>query len=367
MTDPTQDRPPASDSSFTLLLLFSIFVIGTCGLVYELLASTIASYLIGDSVTQFSTVIGAYLFAMGLGSWCSRYLAGDPLRLFVRVEIMIALIGGWTAAGLFLLFPIAEHFRVVLYGLVLIIGVLVGLEIPLLMRVLKDRFAFNETISNVLTFDYVGALVASILFPLVLMPLLGLVRTGFMFGLLNVLVALGVIFRQGGGALGREKLAACLTLVALLAGFAWANRLQRWSETLAYGEKVIYAVSTPYQRIALTRNADDIRLFLNGNLQFLVAGRVSLPRVSRAPGHGTGRPSGQRPDHGRRRRPGRAGGAALPPGPARHSGRSRPGHDAAVHPQRDAAEPEQGRLPRPAHACDQCRRLPLDPGRHRPL
>jgi spermidine synthase len=111
-------------------LLASAFVVSTCGLIYELLASTLASYLLGDSVTQFSTVIGTYLFAMGVGSWCSRYVKRDELRLFVRVELLIALLGGSSAAALFLLFPLVEHFRVALYGLVLGIGFLVGLEIP---------------------------------------------------------------------------------------------------------------------------------------------------------------------------------------------------------------------------------------------
>jgi spermidine synthase len=146
-------------------LVASAFVVATCGLVYELLASTIASYLLGDSVTQFSTVIGSYLFAMGLGSWCSRYVRKDPLRLFVRVELLIALLGGGSAAALFLLFPLVEHFRVALYGLVLAIGFLVGLEIPLLMRILREDFDFRQVVSTVLTFDYVGALAASLLFP----------------------------------------------------------------------------------------------------------------------------------------------------------------------------------------------------------
>jgi len=261
------DTAGTEPAPYALLLLVSVFVIGTCGLVYELLASTIASYLIGDSVTQFSTVIGAYLFAMGFGSWCSRYVVRDALGTFVRVEIMIALIGGWSAASLFMLFPVVEHFRIILYALVLLIGALVGLEIPLLMRVLRARYAFNEMVSNVLTFDYVGALVASIAFPLILMPLLGLVRTGFMFGIFNVLVAIGLIWKIGGG-LAREKVVALLTLATLVIGFAYANQLQRWSETLSYGEKVIYAVSTPYQRIMVARNGDDVRLFLNGNLQF---------------------------------------------------------------------------------------------------
>lgn len=250
-------------------LLASVFVIAICGLVYELLAGTIASYLLGDSVTQFSTVIGVYLFAMGVGSWCSRYAKRDELRLFVRVEILVALVGGWSAAILFLLFPLVDHFRVALYGLVLAIGFFVGLEIPLLMRILRGRFNFSETVSTVLTFDYVGALAASVLFPLILVPMLGMIRTGFLFGLLNVGVAIAVLFMlPGKGAMRLEKIAAIVIALSLAAGFVVAERLQRFAEVAGYQEPVIYAQSTRFQRIVLTRRGDDLRLFLNGNLQF---------------------------------------------------------------------------------------------------
>jgi spermidine synthase len=249
-------------------LLASAFVVATCGLVYELLASTLASYLLGDSVTQFSTVIGTYLFAMGIGSWCSRYVDRNELRLFVRIELLIAMIGGCSAAGLFVLFPIIDHFRVALYALVLAIGFFVGLEIPLLMRILRG-YDFREVVSSVLTFDYVGALAASLLFPLVLMPHLGMIRTGFMFGIANAAVALALLLvLPRGAALRFEKIAAILVLLLLAAGFVASERLQRWAETEGYQEPVIYAESSPYQRIVLTRHADDLRLYLNGNLQF---------------------------------------------------------------------------------------------------
>jgi len=269
MAEGDPPRPAGMRASApAVALLVSAFVVATCGLIYELLASTLASYLLGDSVTQFSTVIGSYLFAMGVGSWCSRYVKRDELRLFVRVELLIALLGGCSAAGLFLLFPLIEHFRVALYGLVLAIGFLVGLEIPLLMRILKG-FDFREVVSNVLTFDYVGALVASLLFPLLLMPHLGMMRTGFLFGILNAAVALALLYMLPRARSYRlEKVAAVATLVLLVAGMIASDRLQRWAEVASYGEPVIYAVSTPYQRIVLTRRADDMRLYLNGNLQF---------------------------------------------------------------------------------------------------
>jgi spermidine synthase len=264
--DPAAPKPRASAPAAALLA--SAFVVSTCGLIYELLASTLASYLLGDSVTQFSTVIGTYLFAMGLGSWCSRYVKRDELRLFIRVELLIAVLGGASAAALFALFPLVEHFRVALYGLVLGIGFLVGLEIPLLIRILRG-FDFRETVSNVLTFDYVGALVASLLFPLLLMPHLGMIRTGFLFGILNAAVALAVLLALPRATRFRmETVAALLVLLGLGAGFVASDRLQRWAEVGSYGEPVIYAVSTKYQRIVLTRRNDDLRLYLNGNLQF---------------------------------------------------------------------------------------------------
>ncbi len=264
----TLEAPRAKASAPALALLASAFVVATCGLVYELLASTLASYLLGDSVTQFSTVIGAYLFAMGIGSWFSRYVRRDELRLFVRVELLIALIGGCSAAALFVLFPVIDHFRVALYGIVLAIGFLVGLEIPLLMRILRGNFDFREVVSTVLTFDYVGALAASLLFPLILMPHLGMIRTGFLFGLANAAVALALLIVLKRRDLRAETAATVAILVLLAAGFVASERLQRWGEVAAYDEPVLYATSTPFQRIVLTRRGDDLRLFLNGNLQF---------------------------------------------------------------------------------------------------
>jgi spermidine synthase len=179
-----------TDRRIQLLLLASVFVIATCGLIYELIAGTLASYLLGDSVTQFSTIIGVYLFAMGIGSYLSKFIHRNEVGVFIQVELLVGLIGGSSAAVLFILFAHVDSFRIPLYALVLAIGVLVGVEIPLLLRILKDRLEFKSLVSQVFTFDYIGALLASLLFPLVLVPHLGLVRSSFLFGILNVVVAL---------------------------------------------------------------------------------------------------------------------------------------------------------------------------------
>ena len=172
-------------------LLFSVFVIASCGLAYELIAGALSSYLLGDSVTQFSTVIGCYLFAMGAGSWLSKYIVKDLVGRFIQIELLVGLVGGFSAVALFFVFTwLAGPFKLVLYLLVFIVGMLVGLEIPLVMRILERELAFKDLVSQVLTFDYLGALAVSILFPLFLAPHLGMVRTGLLFGLLNVAVAL---------------------------------------------------------------------------------------------------------------------------------------------------------------------------------
>ena len=268
MADPSSTND-ARSPRIRGLLLVSAFVVATCGLIYELLAGTLASYLLGDSVTQFSTIIGTYLFAMGVGSWCSRYVKKGELAIFVRVEVLIAAIGGSSAALLFLLFDRVQDFRLPLYGLVFVIGGLVGLEIPLLMRILKDRLEFGDLVSKVLTFDYIGALAASLLFPLVLVPHLGLIRTGFVFGLANVAVAIAVILAlPERKRLTTELVVSIIVALTLIAGFFASEQIERTAEVAAYGDPIIYADATPYQRIVITKRAGDLRLFLNGNLQF---------------------------------------------------------------------------------------------------
>jgi len=253
-----------------VLLLISVFIIATCGLIYELISGTLASYLLGDSVTQFSTIIGVYLFSMGLGSWVSKYFDKNLLAWFIRIEILVGLVGGTSSSILFLVFENVSSFRIVLYGLISFTGILVGLEIPLLLRILKDRFEFKDLVSKVFTFDYIGALIASLVFPLLLVPYLGLVKTAYMFGMLNVLVALiaCINFKHEIKGVKYLQSAAIISLLALLAGFVFSDVITGFSESLTYSDTIIFSKSTPYQRIIITKKGRDLRLFLNGNLQF---------------------------------------------------------------------------------------------------
>ena len=255
----------------TPVLFLNVLIIATCGLIYELLAGTLASYVLGDDVTQFSLIIGIYLFALGAGAWLSRFIDKGLARRFIEVELAVALLGGASAPLLFLSFARLSWFHVALYGIVFAVGTLVGLELPLLMRLLKDNLDFKELVSRVLTFDYVGALVASILFPIFFVPKMGLVRTSLIFGLLNAGVGLWATWFMRPliqGSVTGLRVRAAIVMALLAIGVIKANTLTSLAEDELFADEIVYSRTTPYQRIVVTRGRAGFQLFLNGHLQF---------------------------------------------------------------------------------------------------
>lgn len=255
------------------LLIISVFIVASCGLAYELITGALASYLLGDSVLQFSSVIGCYLFSMGIGSYVSKYVPNERvLDTFIEVELLVGLIGGVSATLLFLIFAWAsEPFRFVLYTLVFSIGLFVGMEIPLVMRLLnQQQTPFSELISRVLTFDYLGALAVSLLFPLVLAPQLGLCRSALLFGLLNAGIAAWAYwqFRHQLCYPSQQLARSSIVILILASLFIASDWLTEWNEKTVYGDDIIHAETTPYQRLVITQWKQDLRLYINGNLQF---------------------------------------------------------------------------------------------------
>jgi len=253
-----------------ILLFISVLLVAACGLIYELVAGTLASYLMGDSVFQFSTIIGTYLFAMGIGSALSRYLNGGLVYRFVWIELLLGVIGGFSSAALMLAFAFTQGFELILYAIVIVMGVLVGLEIPLLMRIVRDRYEFRDVIAHVLTFDYLGALGASLLFPILLVPRLGLVRSAMLFGIINAGVALWTTYLFSTQLSGKRvlRIASVVVLCGLSAGMLEARKITATAEDNIYADDIIFARDTRYQHLVLTRFKDDLRLFLNSHLQF---------------------------------------------------------------------------------------------------
>lgn len=254
----------------TFLLLAVVCIIATCGLIYELAAGTLASYLLGDSVTQFSFIIGIYLFAMGVGAYISKFIKTQLFEKFIAIEYLVGFIGGISSVVLLSLFQITVGFQFVIYLMIFITGTLVGIEIPILMRLLKESLNFEQLVSRVLTFDYLGALIASVIFPLIFIPFLGLTKTSIFFGIINIITGLAtaMLFKNKLSRFKALVMSGSLCLITLVIFFIKAEKLTSILESQSFPGKIIYSQSTSYQRIILTRNSNDIRLFLNSNLQF---------------------------------------------------------------------------------------------------
>ncbi len=251
-----------------------VLVIAAAGLVYELVMAAVASYVLGDSVTQFSTVIGVYLSALGLGAYLSQFVQRRVDQRFVDVELATALVGGLSAPGLFLAFSFTAAFQLVLYATVCAVGTLVGLELPLLIRILKEEYELDQLIARSLSFDYAGALIGSLGFSLLLVPWLGLVHTSIACGLVNALVGLAstwvlwpadTVERRG---MARARLRAVIITLILVVALVGANRLSAVAESGMYAEPITLVRQSSYQRIVVTASHGETRLFLNGNLQF---------------------------------------------------------------------------------------------------
>lgn len=253
-----------------VVLVASIFILATCCIFYELLIGTVSSYLLGNSVTQFSFTIGFFMFFMGVGSFVSKYFTEDLLDLFVAVEIVIALAGGLSVALLHLAFGATQSYYLVAVLLIATISTLIGFEIPLVTRLAERHQPIKDALAHMLAFDYLGALVASLLFPLVLLPYLGLMQTSFAVGLMNI----GIVFVNLAEFSSKLKhlrrhlvLAVGVTIV-LVAGLVSSFRIVGLFERMVFEDEIVHSEQTRYQKIVMTKHADDVRLFINGDLQF---------------------------------------------------------------------------------------------------
>ncbi len=251
-----------------------MLVIATAGLVYELSMAAVASYVIGDSITQFSIVIGLFLSALGLGAYLSRFIERELGLAFVDVELGTALVGGLSAPLLFIAFGYGLSFELLLYFLVLLTGTLVGIELPLLMRILEARLSMKELVSRTLSFDYAGALLGSLGFSLVLVPHLGLSRASVVSGLLSALAALFSTYLlespddpDDRRRFRHARLRAILVVAVLGLALVFVPRLVESSESYQRG-RIVSAVTSPYQRLLLVDNQGRLELWLNGHLQF---------------------------------------------------------------------------------------------------
>ena len=255
------------------ILIFSVLITSVCALTYELVVGTLSSYLLGNSVTQFSVTIGFFLFAMGIGSFLSRQIKANELRWFIIIELLTGAFGGISALILYAVFAYSDvHYYIAMVTLSCAIGICVGLEVPLLTRIVAHHEALSKALAHVLSMDYLGALVASLAFPLLFLPLMGVTLTAFVMGILNVLVACVLMWHfhdRLSQRWSRRLIILCaVVMVGMVGGTVSSGELVNFLERQLYQSEIVYTEQTPYQRIIITRSGGDTRLFLDGNLQF---------------------------------------------------------------------------------------------------
>lgn len=253
----------------TVILLFSTLLIALCGLLYELMIGTASSYFLGNSVEQFSLTIGAFMTAFGIGSFLSRYFQKNLVLNFFIIETLIGFLGSICIISLFYFYSISDIYSFMMYFFIFIIGALVGMEIPLIGRIIneiKDNLRIN--LANLFSFDYIGGMVGSIALPLFLLPRYGLLASSILVGISNLFIALlvGIRFRD---RLGLKLLAFPILLIVFnIFLLTQVQRIEIYLEQKFYTEKIVYYEQSKYQKIIVTHEEGDFRLYLDGNIQF---------------------------------------------------------------------------------------------------
>jgi spermidine synthase len=261
------------DETKTKRIYWASGIVSICGIIFEVLFGALGSYILGDSVKQYTLTISLFLTGMGIGSFLSERVMKRLIQAFIIIEFSVAVIGGFSA---FLLFGVNAYLgagadAIFLYSVVLIIGTLTGLELPILIRKANEiGVQINKSTARVLFSDYAGGLIGGLLFVYLLRPEFGMVKTAFIVAIINLLVALWVTYTFKDEITGQKKYftAGALIMLLLVAGVFFGEEMAFSFEQKLYKDPIIYAEETDYQRIILTKEQGDLRLYLNGQLQF---------------------------------------------------------------------------------------------------
>lgn len=243
-------------------------------MVYELALIALGSYLLGNAVVQASIVLAVMVFAMGMGALASKRLVPHAAVAFGVIELALGLIGGLSVVGLYASFAWAKAYTAPLVIDAFVIGALIGAEIPLLMELLgrlRQRSATDD-VADMFAADYVGGLIGGLAFPFLLLPTLGLLDGTLVVGAFNAVIGAAIVcwaFREELRRRTRRAIALGAAVVLALLGAMWwfSDDFEVDARQRLYASPIVYAQRTPYQEIVLTKQRDDVRLFLNGNLQ----------------------------------------------------------------------------------------------------
>ncbi|QCQ91584.1 polyamine aminopropyltransferase [Rhodococcus sp. SGAir0479] len=278
MTTAVPAAAPALGRRSRVVLLAAVAACAACGLVYELALLTLSTSLTGGGITETSLIVAGFVAALGVGALAAKPLLHRAGPSFVAVEVVLGLVGGVSAAALYVAFTFLGSSTWVLVLATAAIGVLVGAEVPLLMTLLQtgragDAADTGKVLANLNAADYAGALIGGLAWPFLLLPWAGLIRGTALTGMVNlVAAAVAALFLLRGHLRPVIRAAAMLALLlaaALLGGLlVRASDIETTSRQRLYPDPVVYAQRSQYQEIVVTERAGDVRLYLDGDLQF---------------------------------------------------------------------------------------------------
>ena len=270
MTEPTS----SSRSRFAhLVLATSMLVMGACGIIYEYTLGVLGNNLMGSSHEQLFVIIGLMMFAMGAGAVLQQQLVGNLIDKFLLVELLLGLSGGISTLVIYTTFVFTDSYQLVMYSFSLAIGVLIGCEIPLLIRINTEYTqTLRANLSSILSMDYVGSLIGALLFAYVLLTRLSVERISLVLGCVNTVLAIcGAAFFWPMVDRKRTLIGGCsLTLGVLVLGLFQSKGWMADLQQRCFADPIVYSETTKYQHIVLTESQpnDRLRLYLNGHLQF---------------------------------------------------------------------------------------------------
>ncbi|MCA0982486.1 polyamine aminopropyltransferase [Halobacillus yeomjeoni] len=248
-------------------------IVSICGIIFEVLFGALGSYILGDGVKQYTLTISLFLTGMGIGASISERVMKNLILTFVWIEFMVALIGGFSSFTMFGMTAFAPDGTdaLFLYLITFTIGALTGLELPILIRKANEiGEKLNRSTARVLFSDYAGGLIGGLLFAFYLRPQMGMVKSAFFVACINLAVAVAILyyFRNEIRKLGIHITAALIIGVLLVAGLFFGEEMAFSFEQKLYKDPIIHMEESKYQKIILTKEQGDTRMFLNGSLQF---------------------------------------------------------------------------------------------------
>ena len=256
-------------ANYSRLLKISIFATGLSGIVAEYVLATMASYFLGDSVFQWTIILSLMLFSMGLGSRLSKRFETRLVETYITLELTLSLVTAFSVLLIYTIMPYTMSIDVIIYGLSIVVGLLIGMEIPLVTRINEEYEELKTNISGMMENDYYGSLVGGLFFAFIGIRFLGLTYTPFVVGGINLLVAL-ILFTGFRNLIARKRrltIFASSAVVLFLVGLFFSEPIVEHGNQSRFNEKVVYYKQTPYQQITITKWNNHHQLYLNEGKQ----------------------------------------------------------------------------------------------------